>query len=406
METKFEKLSLFFDRVKNLNFWQRIFGWRQIQSLSYDAHEEFKTLLDSIGLLSKDNEFINVLKNDKEHLDKKVNEQENEIAVLKSKVDEFIKQMSDLGRENTVFKESENNHREEYQKTMRLLTGEIERIRSERNSEKEQDKENEIQRIEGMRQTWAKHQENVKNAVKMICQRHTIEFVDKVPFRGDPDNTLKINNEFVIFDAKSPASDDLQNFPIYIRSQAESVKKYIKEEGVRKDIFLVIPSNTVEIIRQFTYNMGGYTVYVVTLDVLEPLMLSLKKIEDYEFANELSPEDRDNICRVIGKFAHMAKRRIQIDHFFAWEFLEALTKCKSLPTDILKNVIEFERSEKLNPPQERRGKQILTQELQSDAEKIQKEAEAKAIVFPPSLQKELRELPLYEGDESDTTEKS
>ena len=151
--------------------------------------------------------------------------------------------------------------------------------------------------------------------------------------------------------------------------------------------------------------MGDYNVYVVTIDVLEPLILSLKKIEEYEFVGQLSPEERENICRIVGKFAHIAKRRIQIDHFFAWEFLDVLTKCKAdLPQEILEKVIEFEKAEKTNPPQERRSKQILTKDLQLDSEKIQREAEAKAIVFPPSLQKNLNSLPLYEDDESNKHE--
>jgi hypothetical protein len=81
--------------------------------------------------------------------------------------------------------------------------------------------------------------------------------------------------------------------------------------------------------------------------------------------------------------------------------LDILTKCKAdLPKEVLERVIEFEKSEKTNPPQERRAKQILIKDLQSDGEKIQREAEAKAIVFPPSLQRDLRSLPLFEGDES------
>ena len=47
---------------------------------------------------------------------------------------------------------------------------------------------------------------------------------------------------------------------------------------------------------------------------------------EYEFAEKLSPEERDNICRIIGKFAHTTKRRIQIDQFFANEFLDTLSK--------------------------------------------------------------------------------
>ena len=108
---------------------------------------------------------------------------------------------------------------------------------------------------------------------------------------------------------------------------------------------------------------------------LEPIILSLKRIEDYEFVKQLSPEERDNICRVIGKFAHTTKRKIQIDQFFATEFLELLARCKNdLPEDILKQVIEFEKAERLNPPSEKKTKQILTKELQDKHAAINAEA--------------------------------
>ena len=75
--------------------------------------------------------------------------------------------------------------------------------------------------------------------------------------------------------------------------------------------------------------MGDYNVFVITIDSLEPIILSLKKIEEYEFAEQLSPEERDNICRIIGKFAHTTKRKIQVDQFFTNQFIELLVKCKN-----------------------------------------------------------------------------
>ncbi|MEP7317534.1 MAG: hypothetical protein ABI921_02300, partial [Panacibacter sp.] len=96
-----------------------------------------------------------------------------------------------------------------------------------------------------------------------------------------------------------------------------------------------------------------------------------------------SPEERDNICRVIGKFAHTTKRKIQIDQFFAAEFLEILVRCKNdLPEDILKQVIEYEKAEKLNPPSERKSKQILTKELQDKHALINAEAGIRDVVIP------------------------
>ena len=160
-------------------------------------------------------------------------------------------------------------------------------------------------------------------------------------------------DQLIIFDAKSPANDDLNNFSKYIKLQTENLKKYAKHDDVKKDLFLVIPSNTLNVIEKFTYNIGDYNVFIVTKDALEPVILSLKS-EEYEFAETLSPDQRDNICRIIGKFAHTTKRRIQIDQFFAEEFLDTLQKAKQLPSEILESVISFENAEKLNPPVEKR----------------------------------------------------
>ncbi len=399
MATNTERLSQFFEQVKTLTFWQRLFRWSQFRSLSYEAYEEFKTLLSeaarSIQELEKAKTDISVLKNDNEHIRKSQSALENEVSNLR-------RENSQLKEENTIFKQTENDRKTKYEKDVATLKAISERIQADRDKEIADRQKEEIERLNKMKETWVNHQEDVKNQIKIICDRNTIEYIDMVPFKGNPDNAIKVCDEFIIFDAKSPASDDLANFPNYIKLQTESVKKYIKEENVRKDIFLVIPSNTVDVIDRFSHNMADYTVYVVTLDALEPIILSLKKLEEYEFVEQLSPEDRDNICRVIGKFAHVTKRRIQIDQFFERQFLEVLSKCEAdLPRDILGKVIEYERSEKLNPPQEKRAKLISSTELETDSKSIRKEAEAKAISFPASVQQGIRSLPLYSDESSD-----
>ena len=189
-----------------------------------------------------------------------------------------------------------------------------------------------------------------------------------------------ILDQFVIFDAKSPKNpEELTNFPLYIKSQAEAAKKYLKGTDVRKEIFLVVPANTVEYIEEFHYDLVDMHVYVVTHDCLEPLILALRKIEEYEFAEKLSPEDRENICRVIGKFAHATKRRIQIDNYFSGVFIELLQSCDHLPDEIKQKVLEIELAEKMNPPIEKRKKKIPIKELEHDVKVIGKEAEAREI---------------------------
>jgi len=306
-----------------------------------------------------------------------------ENTTLKEKLSNIEQERNNLKNENIFLKKEEENRNETLRKSIEStntlqesLTKEKERLNDERVKETED-------RLEKMKWTWGEHEKDVENHLKLICRNHVIKYISQEDFphtRNKPDNSIEIMDQLIVFDAKSPANDDLSNFPRYIKLQTESLKKYAKHDDVKKDLFLVIPSNTLQVINQFTYNIGDYNVYIITKDALEPIILSLKKIEEYEFADKLSPEERDNVCRIIGKFAHTTKRRIQIDQFFAEEFLDTLNKAGTqLPRDILESVIQFENAEKLNPPMEKRKKQILTKDLKAKSEEIKKEIELRNI---------------------------
>ena len=242
--------------------------------------------------------------------------------------------------------------------------------------------EEEKEAFEQMKSQWVKHEKDVENYLKEICRNYIIKYVGQEEFphpRNKPDNSIEIMDQLIVFDAKSPSNNNLDNFPKYIKDQTENLKKYAKHDDVKNDLFLVIPSNTLHVIDQFSYKIGEYNVFVVTKDALEPIILSLKKIEEYEFVDKLSPEERDNVCSVIGKFAHNTKRRTQIDNFFQREFLSTLDKAKKLPREILESVIEFENAEKLNPPIEKRKKTIFTKDLKDQVDDIEKDMETHNI---------------------------
>lgn len=389
-----EKLSLFFSKIKELTFWQRLFSWHSLRNLSYDAFEEFKSLQSEKIKKDQGYDFLekklvhseaknlglqdNIAQHEKVELKK-----EFDIQALNYKIEDLNRKNLNLENEKAKYESTEEQRAETYNNKIsqlnqlkETLEKEIKRLSDERVEEQKES-------FEKMKKQWSDHEMTVEQTLKMICQNHLIKYVDEVPFRGNPDNAIEICEEYIIFDAKCPANDDLTNFPKYLKAQTESVKKYANQDRVKKDIFLVIPSNTIHAINQLSYNMGDYHVYIITKDSLEPIILALKKIEDYEFVNELSPEERDNICRVIGRFAHTTKRKIQIDQFFASEFLDLLVKCKNdLPEDILKQVIEFENAEKLNPPAERKSKQILTRDLQEKHEFINAEAGIINVTIP------------------------
>tara|TARA_B100001059_G_scaffold166104_1_gene165707 strand:- start:426 stop:1616 length:1191 start_codon:yes stop_codon:yes gene_type:complete len=337
----------------------------------------------------------------------KLNNLEKEIAVLiaktesfekikteKTQIEERLKQIENernfLKNDNIKYQKSEESRQKETTKSIAAtitLQESLEKEKERLNDERVQEKESYLNE---MKLTWSKHEKDVQNHLQSICKDNIIKYISQEEFphdRNKPDNSIEILDQLIVFDAKSPANEDLSNFPKYIKNQTENLKKYAKHEDVKNDLFLVIPSNTLEVIDQFHYNLGDYNVFVITKDALEPIILSLKKIEDYEFADKLSPEDRDSVCRIIGKFAHSTKRRIQIDEFFAREFIDTLSKAGTqLPREILENVIKFENAEKLNPPIEKRNKSILTKDLIEKVDELENEMKVRDI---PKIQTEI-----------------
>ena len=446
MDTNIDGLRSFLDRIRNIGFWERIFSWGSVKSQLMDAAADIQKLVSTSAMLQEQNAEFNsranrleaelriasesVVKKDSEivrlnsiiqennaritqtsselsarettlaSLNDRRRELEIELATFKTRLTGLEEELKTTRQKQTELSADEANRKEKYERDVAALNSIREQIQNDRNREIEEKNIAEQNRIKSLKETWNRHEENVKSVIKNICNKHTIEYVEKVSFRGEPDNTLKISDELIIFDAKSPGSDDLNNFPSYLKAQAESAKKYAKQENVKADIFFVVPTNTLEKLTNFVYNLGDYNVYIISLDSVEQIILGLKKIEEYDFTEQLSPEERDNICRILGKFAHLSKRRLQIDSFFAKQFMELLYKSETaLPAEILEKAGEYERSEKLNPPVEKRVKSINVRELERDTLYIGSEANSKGIVSDDhGLAEGLNGLQLYKGE--------
>ena len=444
----FENLRRFFERIKNVGFFERIFSWKAIVSLGYDAFGEYQRLFNLLGEkeqqlsdltvqgrdLTQARDFyqrqVSRLQQDlssevarSQSLNDKITDKERQRATVSATLAEtqanteltILQLKGDLSASLGKFDQLNSQYIEAQKTLAEFRQKEQDRIRehdqriADLNSLKKQLEDDRIRlqaehdeeiraEFADMEQTWRKHEEVVEQSLRSICQRHTIEYCDKENFPyadKKPDNALVICDQYVIFDAKSPKNpDELGNFPQYIRNQAEAAKKYAKEENVKKDIFLVVPANTLEYLDEFYLNMADYHVFIVTHECLEPVILALRKVEDYEFAEQLDPEDRENLCRVIGKFAHATKRRIQIDNYFSNEFIGLLQGCSSLPDEILKKVVEYEKAEKMNPPMEKRKKLIPIKELDHDVKVISKEAEAREIDITAVTKEKIEDIPL------------
>jgi chromosome segregation ATPase len=176
MNLNYDNLKSFFDRIKSLSFWQRVFYWSAMKSLSYDAYEEFKAISDNIDTLSRqitdrdarigDQENIQIMSARVTYITSANQKLENRIASLDAEIKRISSEKNEMAGKITRFEQTEQSRSEEFQKNVygvnAIRTG-LENDRQKINDERVKEKEDSF---EQMKQTWRNHEEAVKTAIK------------------------------------------------------------------------------------------------------------------------------------------------------------------------------------------------------------------------------------------------
>lgn len=343
--------------IKHMSWWSRLVHWGVIQKTIDGIKEHYNE--ERNELLSARRRALDT----SNFLEKALFEEQTKTTSVQERIILLEKIISDL-------QSKDNERTERYAVNLEEISKVREILETERKVLRDKLEEDRHLQLTEMKDTWRRHENNVETEIRLICKRYSIEYLGQtdVPFKGKPDNTLVIGELFMVFDAKSPATDDLENFPRYIKTQADLVKKYIKEKKVGNDIFLVVPDNTLQVLKEFVYEIGTYKVHVIPTQALEPIITGLKKTEAYEFGEDLDPEVKESLIRIVGKIVHDVKRSIQISNNISSYLIGSLNNLRILPTDLLGKIEEQEKAEKYNPPQEQRRKIINGEELEKDIE--------------------------------------
>jgi hypothetical protein len=371
----FTQLRNLIETIRNLTFWQRLFSWKTIRDLVFSAGEElvrfnenFKNYQNNYGDLERKHNALVIdklaLENEIQTLRSSINRLEISLETTTKKAEKELfdikAQLRQREDQLLAFNEKKDQQDKDFKSRMDQALSLQTFYETETNKLKDEQLRLVSERHDKIKRTWADHENKVQQEIKRICQKTGIEYVTNYAFRGKPDNCVRIADEIVVFDAKSPANiDDLNNFKTYIKGQAEQAKKYAEQENVRRDIYMVVPVTAMEVLDQSHFEMENYRVYIITPAALEPVMLMLRKIEDYTFAEQLSPEERDNICRIIGSLIYASKRRIQVDQYFNGHLLDLIARIyRELPDNMQEEILKSEKANKLNPPNDKRHKEI------------------------------------------------
>ena len=362
-------------QITAISYWKVVFGWKRLKSEFLDALFEIQKLIDSGEQTRSQLETVQRALHQAEiqlaSVQQRIIELNQEKAQYSTELTSLRDHNRSLSTEVTQLKKTDEVRYVEHQKSLQALAELKDRVVEEQRQEKESKQAAELERLAILGSNWQRHQQDVKNKIMLLCEKYTIQYVHEVPFRGDPDNTLLICQLYAVFDSKSPKGEDLSNFPSYITREAQAAKKYAEKKDVRPDIYFVVPSNTLEELKQTVYEFEKHRVIVIPIEALEPVLMALKRIEDFEIVEQLSPEGREAVCRIIGRLIHNIKRNIQIDLHMSRESMSLASDCAGLlPLEIAKEVAAIERAMIINPTQERKGKEIQIDDLQQEFQSV------------------------------------
>ncbi|HMK45055.1 MAG TPA: hypothetical protein VK436_00360 [Methanocella sp.] len=448
------RLVIYFEQVKTLGFFARLFSWKKFLATSFEAYREYGRLaakLDGIttefraleadnrsyrersmkmetdyefakaaaekyAVSSRDNDseisrltelnWVKELKIDelnetirkldqkstelaesitknelevgrsREYEDKnakRIHELESETAIIRSDKARQAEEIVRLEKKIAEMEQVEVQRRVRYDENVVQLNALKQLLDNDRLKMEEQLRSGTGLKFEEMSHTWHTHEIDVKERLRGICQACGVEYVGKenAPFGKKTYSTIRICDDLVIFDAVVPLNEDLSTFREHVRLQAEASRIYAIEDGVYKQVFLVVPTNTITFVDAY-HMMSNYDVHVVTIDNLRLVVGQLKRINDYHLLGRLSPDDRDNISRVIGKLIYISKRRILMDSQICAETNSILNSCSgSLPASISSKALEYENSERLSPSMDKRDGAISADDLRESAIRTQ-----------------------------------
>lgn len=245
----------------------------------------------------------------------------------------------------------------------------------------EEKKAAELAARQSMVEIFEGHHARVGEVLTKVCSDLHLDLKTEATYRGTahPDFAVLVNSSYVFFNTVSPASpDETAAFAGRVAAEAAELFEAAKEDGVRGEAYLVVPNTVAAQLTEFVFASDRCTVFVVTPEALEAIVRTLQRIEEYEFARQITPFELDQICRFIGELSHMTKRKIVLDTYFSNEMLEMLQKAENLPTDVAADVAGYENAARMNPPQERDAAVLTVPSLSAKVQKLEKAMLARA----------------------------
>ncbi len=263
---------------------------------------------------------------------------------VKEEIKTLAKERDVLKKQITEFEANERQREKEHQLKLMQASKLEEALRDTRERVIQEEQQKRQHAEEERDRLWAEHEKNVVAQLSSLCKSPQMAFAHytntNLPddFDGSlkPDFLLEFLDQYIIFDAKASKAESLQTYiNNAVKTTAQKAKKNPK---IATMIFLVVPTEAISELKNFAYSLDGYTIYVVSPESLSPILASLKKITTYEFADQMDPQERENIVQLIADLDFHINFRNAADIIMTKMGTEILQKAENLDPAMAREV--------------------------------------------------------------------
>jgi len=265
--------------------------------------------------IEKKNQDIGEMKNqlieikaEKDNLSGKGREQYDRYKSLEAEYKATMKERDGLSGRVSKFEAEEDRKQKKYEEMVNKQDETLKAWEDERMRIRREDEERQQQLIDERDRLWNEHEQSVVSLLDGLTKKEHCKFPTysntNLPegFSGSlkPDFMVEFLEQFIIFDAKVSRSQDLNN---YIKDSVKKTAEKIKgDKKIYSTVFLVVPTDAIATLKKLHFYEESYSFYIVSPEALEPILASLKRIETYEFAEAMDPQERENIIDTIASF--------------------------------------------------------------------------------------------------------
>mgnify|MGYP001262839879 FL=1 len=358
----FKDVKNILEKINNYGFFQRLFAWKLLKKDSTKLDSKLEDLQDIISDLRQkfnSHDDLNNVKIENDNLKKEITTYENTIDGEKKKLADAQNKYHNM-----------------------IASQEKRQEKKEKEAKDKHDQEEADRKV-----SWQTHESEVSAFIQSECMKYDIQYIgpQDFPDRKKPDNSIIIDERYVIFDAKSPGdSQDSASFIRDLNQKAKDQEKYTKMPNVKKDIYLVVPSNLYPDIKKRHYPLGKFEAWIITMEQISVILAHYKKTMDYEKFEGLSQDDKDALIREMGNLEFNLRYKIMVDSVFGKKFLEAIKSSKdNLPEEINDEIEKVVTDSKDNVSRKDSGKPLSLDSIEREFNEANLLSQSRGIPTPP-----------------------